>query len=133
MLISRHVTRPTLATSLRVRIWDTTGSRGRVGPDTQTSGSDTSSRSWKSAPPWPTGKCSVRWRFEHNARTLSSTAGLLAVQLARLEKRNKHIRPDIIRGRAMGLLVDRSPPGKPADRVVKSDSTELAVGSTDAE
>ena len=43
MLINRHVTIPTLAASLRVRIWDTIGSRGRVGPDTQTSGSDTSS------------------------------------------------------------------------------------------
>ena len=50
ILISRQVTTPMLAISLRLRICDTTGSRGGVGPATQTRSSDVSSSNRKSAP-----------------------------------------------------------------------------------
>src|SRR5262245_22388177 len=72
MLMSRQATAPVWATSDRLRCCDTTGSRGLVGPATQITSSVTSSRRRKSAPPSPTGRCSVRCRLEHRARTLSS-------------------------------------------------------------
>ena len=47
-------------------------SRGGVGPARQVTSSTTLSIRRKSAPPVPVGRCSVRWRFEQSARTLSS-------------------------------------------------------------
>ena len=97
MLIRLQVTVPVCAVSLRLRSCLMTGSRGGVGPATQTRSSVKSSTSLKSAPPDPDRQ--VFGEVPIGAQGPHAQFGdrVVVVGSAELAQRNEHVRAGVIR------------------------------------
>ena len=117
MLMSRQVTVPRLAVSLRLRSCATTGSRGGVGPATQTTSSVDVVEQAEVRAALPTGRCSVRCRLEQSARTLSSATAPSPSMPLGSTKRNEHVGAGVVGRRAVALLLAGAPARQAPDRV----------------
>ena len=116
MLINRHVTMPMLAISLRLRICDTTGSRGRVGPGDANQGQ-------RRIVQQPEVGAALADRQMLREMTIGAQRAhaefdgrLRSVQFPRLQQRYEHVGADIVRGLAAGFFLDRAPARQAPDR-----------------
>ena len=119
MLMSRQVTAPVWAVSLRLRSWPTTGPRGGVGPATQTH----VERHVVEQPEIGAAFADRQMlgQMPVGAQRAHAQLGdaVIVLDAGRLAERDEHVGAGIVGGRAVFLFLDGAPARQPAHRVAE--------------